>query len=139
MVEWKSKTVNNLYNLSECYDVFDKMHPQDTSIVGYGPFRYRKSRDSKNIALDWAVDVKSDIHTQTAELRVTEDGHTRTMRHHIRESFPASPFLETVAYISGVLEPIAWYVDFDLKQAYDDSPSSNHCISIYRRPRPGDR
>lgn len=119
--------------------VIGKMHPRDTPIIGYGPLRYRKSRDGKIVALDWAVDVKSDTRTQTAEilleLRVTENGHTRTIRHRIRESFPTPLFLEATARLSGVLEPIAWYGDFDLNQPYDDSPSSKHCISIYRRPQ----
>jgi len=161
MGEWKSTTGNNLYNFLECYDIaFDRDvsseaaflnaiferncdHPLRCSLnLLCGPGYHASDmarRGIDAIGLDWAVDVESDTRTQTAEilmeLRVTENGRTRTMRHRIRESFPTPPFLEAVARLSGVLEPIAWYGDFDLKQPYDDSQSSKHCISIYRRPR----
>lgn len=119
--------------------VIGKMHPRDTPIFGYGPFHYRKMRDGKEVALDWATDVEVDTLTQTAEvllkLRVTENGHTQTMHHRTREAFPTPPFLEATARLSEALEPVAWFGDFDLKQPYDDTPSSQHCISIYRRPQ----
>jgi len=119
--------------------VIGQMHQRDTPIIGYGPFHYRNSRNGKDVELDWATKVKTDTRTQTAEvlleLRVTENDHTKIMQHWTRESFATPTFLEAVARLSGALEPIAWYGDFNLGHPYDDSPSSQHCISVYRRSR----
>lgn len=131
--------MSNRVSLTEkCSRVIGKKHPQDTPMMGYGPFHDRKSRDGKEVVLDWATDVITDTRSQTAEvllkLHITENGHTQTICHRTREFFPTPIFLEATARLSGALEPTAWYGDFDLKRPYDDSPCSKHCISIYRRP-----
>ena len=117
--------------------VIGQMHQKDTPIIGYGPFHYHAKRDGKEISLDWATDVNVDTLSQTAdvnlELRVKENGRTKVMRHRTRESFATPPFLMATARLSGVLEPFAWYGDFDVQQPYDDSEKSQHCISVFRK------
>ncbi|MGI9437326.1 MAG: class I SAM-dependent DNA methyltransferase [Geminicoccaceae bacterium] len=121
--------------------VIGQMHQRDTPIIGYGPFHYRAERDGKEVALDWATDVKIETLTQTAdvslELRVKENGQVKVMQHRTRESFITPPFLTAAARLSGVLEPFTWYGDYDLQQPYDDTENSIHCISIFRKTNPG--
>lgn len=119
MREKKSKAQNLLYNYPKCYDiVFDHDVSSKTAFA-----RNKSAQDEKQIA--WRI----------SEVRATENGHTRTMRHRTREAFPTPLFLEAPARLSGVLEPVAWSADFDLKHPYDDEPSTKSCISVYRRPQ----
>lgn len=117
--------------------VIGQSHQRDTCIIGYGPFHYRAERDGCRVELDWATDVRTDTLSQTAEvdivIRVNEEGIAQEFRHQTVESFATPMFLKAIARLSGMLEPIAWHGDFRLDQAYDDSPASQHCISVYRK------
>lgn len=118
--------------------VIGQTHQRDTGIIGYGPFHYTAERDGCRVTLDWASDVRTDTLTQTADvdivLRVRERGAEQEYRHRTRESFSTPLFLQAIGRLSGAFEPWHWFGDYRLDQAYDDSPASPYCISVWRRP-----
>lgn len=119
--------------------VIGQSHQRDTGIIDYGPFHYEAERDGCRVTIDWATDVRTDTRTQTADVeivvRVEEGGVEREYRHRTVESFATPLFLDAVARLSGALETFERYGDFRLDQAYDDSPASPYCLTVFRRTR----
>lgn len=117
--------------------VIGQSHQRDTCIIGYGPFHYAAKRDGCEVRLDWATDVRTETLTQTADveivIRVNDRGVESVLRYRTIESFATPPFLVATARLSGALEAFEWYGDYRLKQPYDDSPASSHCISVFRK------
>ena len=118
--------------------VIGQSHQREAGIIGYGPFHYSAEREGCSVTLDWAGDVRTDTLTQTADvdivLRVREAGVEQEYRHRTTESFATPLFLQAVARLSGGLEPWLWFGDYRLDQAYDDTPDSPYCISVWRKP-----
>lgn len=117
--------------------VIGQSHQRDTSIVNYGPFHYRAERDGCRVRLDWATDVRTNTLTQTADVEIVidveENGTRNVFRHRTIESFATPLFLVAAARLSAALEPFEWYGDYRHGQAYDDTPASTQCISVYRK------
>jgi SAM-dependent methyltransferase len=117
--------------------VIGQSHQRDTSIIDYGPFHYTAERDGCRVELDWATDVKVDTLTQTADveivIRVDEHGASKVHRYRTVESFATPLFLIAAARMSRALEAFDWYGDYRIEQRYDDSLSSPHCISVFRK------
>lgn len=117
--------------------ILEFTHPHDTGFAEYGSFRYEGERDGTKVVVDWATNGAA-YHplTMVAEVEVTmtvtENGTKRVFVDRAAERMFTAPEIVALARLSGVLEVVASYGDFDPDRPLDMGPAPRRMILVLR-------
>jgi len=118
--------------------VLQLTHPRQASYDHYGPFHYQAERDGVSIALNWGVnDPHYDLVTGVAQVEIETTITTAAgrdvsrARHSERLILPQEMAL--MAQLSGALEVVHWYGDFDPQVRLDNTPRSQCMLGVLRK------
>lgn len=118
--------------------VIDLTHPRDCGLLDYGEFTYKGERDGVRVEIRWAVnrpvaDLVSGVARVEVELRAREGGKDVVLRDVAEERFLFPQEIRLLAHLSGALEPVGWYGDYDLNIPFDASPRARRMIAVLRK------
>lgn len=118
--------------------VVDVSHPRDIGFDRYTDFHYHGSRDGISVAIRWGVneprfDFVTGLSDTEVLVTIDDNGKKSTIHDRATERLLLPAELRLLARISGVLEPVAWYGDFNTDQLLDYSPKSRRQIVVYRK------
>jgi len=113
-------------------------HPRDCSLTDYGKFQYSGQRNGVSVEINWAInepvfDLATGVVQTEIELRVNDHGQEQVIYDHAQERLLSPQEISLLAQLSGVLEVVGWYGDFDLQQGLDNSPASKKMIAILQK------
>jgi len=134
------RTIANNLNPGGLY-LIDLTHPRDCNYDRYGAFRYSGQRDGTEVVVTWATndpqfDFVSGRTRVAVEIAVTENGRAQIIHDEAEERLLYPQEITLLAQLSGVLEVVGWYGDYDLKQPLDYSPRSRRMIAVLRKVEP---
>jgi SAM-dependent methyltransferase len=126
-----SLTVGGLY-------LVDLTHPRECSFWHYTPFYYAGQRDGVSAEIQWATnnphyDLVTSVAHVELEMRVNDHGHKWVVQDSAKERLLLPQEIYLLAELSGALQVVGWYGDFDLGQPLDDSPLSRWMIIILQK------
>lgn len=118
--------------------VIDLTHPREVSLTTYYPFRYHGERDGITVDLVWAtnnpvVDPVTHVAHTRLEMHVDDHGERIVIEDEADERFLSAQEIALLARLSGALEVVGWYGDFDLAQPLDATPASKRMLAVLRR------
>jgi hypothetical protein len=116
----------------------DLTHPRECSYWHYTPFYYAGQRDGLFVEIQWATnkpryDLVTNIAHVEVEMRVNDHGEEWVVRDSAKERLLLPQEIRLLADLSGELQAVGWYGDFDLNQPLDDSPASRRMIAILQK------
>lgn len=116
----------------------DFAHPREIGLGNYADCRYSGERDGIRVDIRWGVNhPRYDIVTWLAhaeiEIEIDDHGHKTTLRDSATERLFLPNDLRLLAKMSGVLEPVAWFGDYNVEQPLDYSPNASRAIVVYRK------
>ncbi|MBI5927711.1 MAG: class I SAM-dependent methyltransferase [Chloroflexi bacterium] len=116
----------------------DLNHPATCSITVYDPFCYAGQRDGISAEIRWAdtpptIDMVAGVAHTMLEMRVKDHGKELVITDQAQERLLTPPELQLLADLSGTLEVVGWYGDFDLSQPFSSSPASRRMIVIFQK------
>ena len=118
--------------------ILEFTHPHDTGFADYGSFAYEGERDGIRVVVEWATNGPA-YHpfTMVAEVEVkmtvSENGATRVFVDRASERMFTAPEIAALARLSGGLELVASYGDFDVERPLDMAPAPRRMILVLRR------
>jgi hypothetical protein len=117
--------------------VVDLSHPRDCSPWRYGSHRYEGTRDGMRVVIEAGVNgppIDAAAQVAETEMRITveRDGRTEVIRDVARERFFHPQELAALAELSGTLEVVAFYGDYDITVPFDLSERSTRLIAVLR-------
>lgn len=116
----------------------DVTHPRLISFSHYPAFQYSGQRGDVAVTIHWRgnpdhIDlVKGVAHTEV-EMVVRDGNHTHTFHDVAQERFLNAQEIALLARCSGVLEPIAWYGEYDLNQPLTTAPAATRMIAVLQK------
>jgi SAM-dependent methyltransferase len=118
--------------------IIDLSHPRDCSSQNYSNHRYAGQRDDIAVEIIWpASDTEFDLIDGVAhvevEMRVNDHGQELIISNTMDERMLIPQDIHLLANLSGALQVMGWYGDFDLSQPLDDSPASRRMIAVLRK------
>ncbi|MBI1876755.1 MAG: class I SAM-dependent methyltransferase [Chloroflexi bacterium] len=116
----------------------DLTHPRECSFWHYTPFCYAGERDGVSVEIQWATnnphfDLVTNLAHVELEMRINDHGQKWVVHDSARERLLLPQEICLLAELSGVLQVVGWYGDFDLAQPLDDSPASRRMIAILQK------
>ena len=123
--------------------IIDLTHPRDVSLTTYADFSYQGQRDGIAVEIAWAttpsrIDLVAGVAYTEVELRVTEQGEKKVMKDTAAERLFVPQELQLLADLSGELDVVSWYGDFNLNQPLDMSAQSRRMIVVCQKKTGGD-
>lgn len=116
--------------------VVEDAHPRDFGLYSYPPTQYEGRRDGCEVKICWPTGAKPDSLRQTVDIEITthvnDNGKEWTYVTQTTEFCTTPLLLMAMARLSGALTPIAWYGAYNLNQPYDESLTSDRCITVLR-------
>lgn len=118
--------------------LIDLTHPRDCNYDHYGAFGYSGQRGDTAVAIKWATnDPRFDLVTGCArvalEINVKENGDSYHIHDEAVERLLFPQEITLLAQLSGALEVVGWYGDYDLLQPLDYSPGSRRMIGVLQK------
>jgi SAM-dependent methyltransferase len=118
--------------------LIDLTHPRECSFWHYTPFYYAGQREGVSAEIQWATnnpcyDLVTSIAYVELEMRVNDHGWRWTIHDSAKERLLLPQEICLLAEMSGALQVVGWYGDFDLAQPLDDSPASRRMIAILQK------
>ena len=119
--------------------IVDLSHPVEVSFAHYKRFHYTGKRDGIQVDIHWAInDPKYDLATGIAknvgvEMRINDNGKEVVVRDYADERLMYPQEINLLAQLSGALEVVDWYGDFDIEQPLDHSPKSKRMIAALKK------
>jgi len=118
--------------------LIDLTHPRECSFENYFPFRYFTEKNGVSVEINWATNnPRYDLATGAAhvelEMRVNDQGDELIIHDAANERLFFPSEIRLLARLSGVLQVMGWYGDFNLSQPLDYSPASVRMIGILQK------
>lgn len=126
-------TANGLY-------LIEHTHPRDCSLTNYGSFHYGGQRNGITVEINWAInnpafDLVTGVAQTEIEMRVDDHGQKQVIHDYAQERILSPQEIGLLVQLSGALELVGWYGDFDLQQGLDNSPASKKMIAVLQKMR----
>ena len=115
-------------------------HPRDWHYEDYygAPIVYTGGRDCISVEIHWGTnnplfDPVTGIAQVEIEIHVNDHGHEQVIHKMIQERMGSPNEYRLAAEISGALQVVGWYGDFDLNQPLDNSPAAKATLIVLQK------
>jgi hypothetical protein len=104
----------------------------------YGAFRYAGSRNGISVEIVWGTndpcyDLVTGIAHTALEIHINDHGQEYVIHDEANERLLFPQEIGLLAELSGELEAVGWYGDYDLAQSLDYSPASRRMIALLQK------
>lgn len=113
-------------------------HPRDCFYAYDRDWRYKGERDGVKVEIVWAVNhpqmdpIHHTYHTEI-EMHIDDNGSQFVIPDASDERLLSAQEITLLAELSGVLQPVAWYGDYNIDQPYDMSPASKRMLAVLQK------
>jgi len=116
----------------------DVTNPRFTSFTYYEPFCYTGERDGIFVEIRWKgdytrIDPINHVASTEVEMIVNDRGQVQVFTDKAQERILTAQEIILLANLSGRLQVVGWYGDYDITQPFDYSAASTRMIAVLQK------